>query len=225
MTNNKNEVVIRIQNLNKTVKKTKILININLEIEKGKIYGFVGHNGSGKSMLFKAICGLTKGETGTIEVNGKVIGKQIDFPSQTGSLIEHPGFLPHLSGFKNLKWLASIQKIIDDGQIKHAIRSVGLNPEDRRPVKKYSIGMLQRLGIAQAIMEQPQILILDEPMNGLDAEGVSTIRKLLLGLKNNGVTILLSSHISEDIKVLCDKVFLMERGTLREQEYIREESL
>lgn len=211
------QIVIRAENVNKTSKGAKILQAIHLELEKGKIYGFVGPNGSGKSMLFKALTGLTRVDSGTIEVLGEVLGKDVDFPSHTRALIEHPGFLPNLSGFKNLKWLASIQNVIDDAQIRQAIRLVGLDPEDRRPVKKYSLGMKQRLGIAQAIMEKPQILILDEPMNGLDIQGVKEIRNLLLGLKEEGVTILLSSHIPEDIDVLCDHVFQMDRGTLRPQ--------
>ncbi|MBE3553267.1 MAG: ATP-binding cassette domain-containing protein [Kyrpidia tusciae] len=207
--------VIRTQKVNKTSRGVRILQDIDLELEKGKIYGFVGPNGSGKSMLFKALTGLTKVDSGTIEVLGEVLGKNVDFPSHTRALIEHPGFLPGLSGFKNLKWLASIQNLIGDAEIREAIRLVGLDPQDRRPVKKYSLGMKQRLGIAQALMERPQILILDEPMNGLDTQGVKDIRNILLGLKEQGVTILLSSHIREDIDVLCDEVFRMDRGVLR----------
>ncbi|MEC4693408.1 MULTISPECIES: ATP-binding cassette domain-containing protein [Bacillus cereus group] len=211
---NDNTVVVQVEGFSKKIKGNNILTNINLDLYKGKIYGFVGHNGSGKSMLFKAICGLTKGETGTITVNGNILGEKTDFPDRTGALIEHPGFLQQLSGFTNLKWLASIQNKISNEQIINAIQLVGLDPNDKRAVKKYSLGMKQRLGIAQAIMENPDILILDEPMNGLDSQGVSSIRDLLLQLKNKGVTILLASHIQEDIKLLCDEVFIMNNGEI-----------
>ncbi|HDR4863113.1 MULTISPECIES: ATP-binding cassette domain-containing protein [Bacillus cereus group] len=211
---NDNTVVVQVEGFSKKIKGNNILTNINLNLYKAKIYGFVGHNGSGKSMLFKAICGLTKGETGTITVNGNILGEKTDFPDRTGALIEHPGFLQQLSGFTNLKWLASIQNKISNEQIINAIQLVGLDPNDKRAVKKYSLGMKQRLGIAQAIMENPDILILDEPMNGLDSQGVSSIRNLLLQLKNKGVTILLASHIQEDIKLLCDEVFIMNNGEI-----------
>ncbi|GGA23801.1 ATP-binding cassette domain-containing protein [Paenibacillus physcomitrellae] len=201
---------IKISNLNKSFKHEVILQNVSLEIEQGKITGFIGHNGSGKSVFFKLICGLLLPDTGSIEIFEKKLGKEMDFPEDSGAVIEHPGFLPDKSGFQNLKYLASIRRTITDEQIKKSMIDVGLDPENPKKVKGYSLGMKQRLAIAQAIMEKPKLLILDEPMNGLDKDGVSLIRDLLLKLKSEGVTILLSSHITEDIRVLCDKVYEFE---------------
>lgn len=206
--------IIDFENYTKEIKGTTILDNINIKIKKGDIYGFIGRNGSGKSMLFKAICGLIKATSGFVKVNGKVIGKEVDFPEDIGILIENPGFLEHISGFDNLKYLASIQNKINDEDIKKALEIVDLDLNDRRVVKKYSLGMKQRLGIAQAIMEKPSLIILDEPMNGLDKQGVEDIRNLIFDLKKKGVTILLASHNSEDIKFLCDKVYEIDRGRI-----------
>ena len=197
------------------VNKKQVLKDINFEFEKGKIYGIVGKNGSGKSMFFKAICGLINKTSGSI----KVLDNSIEngyFAKDVGIIIESPGFLPQYSAFNNLKILASINNKINDNDIINAISLVGLNPYDKKEVKKYSLGMKQKLGIAQAIMESPKILILDEPMNGLDHESINQIRKLLLEQKNNGVTILLASHNKDDITVLCDKIYNMNSGILTE---------
>jgi ABC-type multidrug transport system, ATPase component len=174
--------VVEIKALTKLINDIPILQNINVNFTSGNIYGLVGKNGSGKSMLFKAICGLINPTEGEIRVFNEVInyGK---FPKSTGVIIENPGFLPQYSAFKNLKILASINNIISDDDIKNVISSVGLNPNDNRPVKKFSLGMKQRLGIAQALMEKPRLLILDEPMNALDSEGVKLVRNILLELK------------------------------------------
>ncbi len=206
--------VIEIKNLTKVIKGQKVLDNVSIDIEGGKTYGFIGYNGSGKSMLFKAICGFVKANEGEIYIFGKRIGKDIDFPEKVGALIEHPGFLPDISGFENLKYLSEIQNIISDKEIKDALAKVGLNPEDKKKVKSYSLGMKQRLGIAQAIMESPEILILDEPLNGLDKDGVESIRNLLLNYKKEGRTILICSHNSEDINILCDYVYEMDKGKI-----------
>ncbi|GKX68216.1 ABC transporter ATP-binding protein [Inconstantimicrobium mannanitabidum] len=211
----KNNKVVEISNLTKDIKGTKVLSNINLNLESGKAYGIVGRNGSGKSMLFKAICGLINPTEGDIKVFDKPI-KNGSFPDSTGIIIENPGFLLQYSAFKNLKILASINNTISDEKIKDTITLVGLDPNDKKSVKKYSLGMKQRLGIAQALMEDPKLLILDEPMNGLDSEGVRQIRKLLLDLKCKSVTILLASHNSEDISEICDYVYTMENGVLSE---------
>src|SRR3712207_2181815 len=184
-----------------------------VNFEKGKIYGIVGTNGSGKSMMFKAICGLINSTKGEIKVFDEII-KDGSFPKSTGIIIENPGFLPQYSGFKNLKILASINNIVSNEDIKNVISLVGLEPNDKRAVKKYSLGMKQRLGIAQALMEKPKLLILDEPMNGLDEDGVKLIRDILLGLKKESVTILLASHNKEDISELCDEVYKMKKGVL-----------
>lgn len=204
---------IEINNLYKEINNIKILDNINVNFEIGKIYGIIGKNGSGKSMLFKAICGLINKTSGEIKVFNNTI-KNGDFPKDTGIIIESPGFLPQYSGFKNLKILASINNTISDEHIKEIISSVGLDPNDKRPVKKYSLGMKQKLGIAQALMEHPKLLILDEPMNALDSESVILIRSMLLNLKLESVTILLSSHNSEDISSLCDSVYKIDCGKL-----------
>lgn len=216
------ESIIYFENYNKVIKNTTILENINIKLEKGKIYGFVERNGSGKSMLFKGICGLIKATKGKVVVSGKEIGKDVDFPENIGVLIENPGFLEHVSGFNNLKYLADIQNKINNEQIVQALEIVELNPKDKRAVKKYSLGMKQRLGIAQAIMEDPEILILDEPMNGLDKQGVRNIRDLILELKDKGKTILLASHNSDDIELLCDKVYEIDRGRIESEKIMGE---
>lgn len=209
-----NNIVVDINNLNKKIGDKIILDNINMHLEKGMIYGIIGRNGSGKSMLFKAICGLIKPSSGEIFVFNKQIHNG-DLPEDLGLIIEKPGFLPQYSAFINLKILSAIKNIINDEQIKEVIELVGLSPEDKTPIKKYSLGMKQRLGIAQAIMENPRILILDEPMNGLDEEGVDLVRRLLLKMKANGVTILIASHNKDDIEMLCDKVYKISSGKLQ----------
>lgn len=208
--------VININNLSKTTREKKILDNINLQIESGKIYGIIGRNGSGKTMLFKAICGLIKPTSGELFVFDQAIHKG-NLPIDTGMIIENPRFLLQYSGMKNLKMLASINNVIDEEEIKRTIELVGLDPEDKTPVKKYSLGMKQRLGIAQAIMENPKLLILDEPMNSLDEDGVELIRSILLDLKKQSVTILIASHIKEDIETLCDEVYIMSKGKLEKK--------
>ncbi len=209
----RDEMAITVKNLYKQFNKETVLTNINLELEKGHIYGLVGRNGSGKSILFKCIVGLLNATSGQIIVNNKTIGKG-QLPEGMGVLLDKPGFLLHYTGFQNLKLLASINDKITDEEIKEAISIVGLNPASKQIVRKYSLGMKQRLGLAQAIMEKPDIIILDEPMNGLDEDGVEDIRELLLDLKRKGKTIFLSSHNSEDINRLCDTVFLIKNGQL-----------
>lgn len=192
-----------------------LLEHINLQMEDGHIYGLIGRNGSGKTVLMKCICGFMHPTEGVIQVENAVIGKDCDFPANTGIIIETPEFLPYHSGYQNLKMIADLRGEIGKTQIREAITKVGLNPDLRLPVSKYSLGMRQRLGIAQAIMENPSLLILDEPMNGLDEEGVQQIRDLLLQLKKQGKTILLASHSAEDIAILCDTTFRIEKGKLR----------
>jgi len=203
---------IEIRNLTKIIKGKVILDNINLELEEGKIYGFYGRNGSGKTMLFKAICGLIKPTSGEVIVFGKKIGKDISFPESVGVIIENVDLWEDLTGFQNLRLLASIKNIVTNDEIKNAIRRVGLDPEDKRPYKKYSLGMKQRLKIAQAIMEKPKLIVLDEPTNSLDEDGVKLVRQILLDEKERGATILLASHIKEDINLLCDCKFKVDSG-------------
>ncbi len=207
---------IKIDELNLILSKKMILNNVNIEFEKGKIHGLIGRNGSGKTMLMKCICGFVKPTSGTIFVDGKQIGKDCDFPDNVGIIIETPGFIPYYSGYKNLKLLADLNRKIGSDKIKKTMLKVGLDPDLKRHVKKYSLGMRQRLGLAQAIMENPDILILDEPMNGLDKDGVADMRKYLLELKEQGKTILIASHSSEDIEILCDTVCEMDKGVLTE---------
>lgn len=203
---------VEIRQLSKIIGGRTVLDNITIELETGKIFGFWGRNGSGKTMLFRAICGLIKPTHGEVRVFGKKIGSDISFPESLGLIIENVGFWDQWSGFQNLQFLAGIKKIIKDEDIRDALRAVGLDPDDKRPYKKYSLGMKQRLGIAQAIMEKPQLLVLDEPTNSLDEDGVKLIRKILLEEKKRGATILIASHIKEDINLLCDQKFIMDAG-------------
>lgn len=206
--------IISIENLTKKFGGVSALENVNLSIEKGKIYGIIGRNGSGKTVLFKLITGYLKPTGGRVVVNGKEIGKDTDFAENIGIIIENPGFLNGYTGFKNLAYLASIRNVIGKEEIRKSMEKVGLDPDSHKKVGKYSLGMKQRLGIAQAIMEDPEILILDEPMNGLDNQGVKDIRDLLMGLRKEGKTILLASHNKEDIEILCDEVYEMDQGRL-----------
>lgn len=208
------ETCIEVQNVVKRFRDQVVLKNVSISFEKGQIHGIVGRNGSGKTVLFKCICGLMHPEEGVIFVNGKRVGRDVDMPEGIGAIIEAPGFLPNYSGYKNLRFLANIRRKIGKEEILNVLKTVGLDPESRKHVGKYSLGMRQRLGIAQAIMEDPEILILDEPMNGLDNAGVQDIRALLLELKAQGKTILLASHNHEDIAALCDTVHEMDGGVL-----------
>lgn len=204
------EYIIEVSDAVKEFKDTTALNHVSVQFEKGKIHGIIGRNGSGKTVLFKCICGFMKLTSGKITVKG--IPVKPAAPQEIGVIIEEPGFIGSSSGYQNLKFLASIRNKITPDQVKETIKLVGLDPDSKKQVKKYSMGMRQRLGIAQAIMENPDILILDEPMNGLDNDGVQEIRALLLKLKEEGKTILLASHNKEDIAVLCDTVHEMDKG-------------
>ena len=206
--------MIKIENYTQKIKKDIILNDINLHLKENKIYGFVGRNGSGKSILFKGICGLLNISNGKIIIKGKEIGKDIDFYDNLGAVLDGAGFLPNLSSFDNLKLLASIRNKISDSDIKSALNKVGLDPNDKKKYKKYSLGMKQKLALAQAIMENPELLILDEPFNGLDSYSVKDIREMLIDYKKEGKTILISSHIKEDIDILCDEVYEWDRGNI-----------
>ena len=195
-----------------------ILKEVNLTLEQGRVYGIIGNNGSGKTVLMKCICGFLIPTTGLIQVFGSSIGQDVDFPESLGVIIETPGFLTNLTGRKNLEILAGMRRKICPAEIQQVLEKVGLDPALKKPVANYSLGMRQRLGIAQAIMEDPKLLILDEPFNGLDKHGVGEIRKLLLELKEEGKTILLASHNEEDIRILCDEVYEMDGGVLRKCE-------
>lgn len=209
---------IVIQNLTKTIKGTAVLDHISLQMENGTVYGLQGKNGSGKTMLMRAICGLILCEEGSIEIDGKVMGKEISFPESIGVLIENPAFLSNYTGFQNLQLLASIRRTAGEQQIRQALEDVGLNPNDKRKYRKYSLGMKQRLGIACAIMENPAIVVLDEPFNALDASGVEMIKRVILRLKESGTLVILACHDLEDLEFLSDKIFVMNGGKLCEKE-------
>lgn len=205
---------ISVRNLSKDFGQDRVLKCVTRDFESGKIHGIVGNNGSGKTVLMKCICGFLLPTEGTVIVNGRRVGKDVDFPPDLGVIIETPGFLPGVTGVKNLEILASLNKKIGLSEIADAIRRVGLDPHMKKPVGKYSLGMRQRLGIAQAIMEDPKLLILDEPLNGLDKHGVAEMRKLIKGLSAEGKTILLASHNQGDIDELCDTVCEMDAGVM-----------
>jgi ABC-2 type transport system ATP-binding protein len=208
------KVAISVQGVTKRFGEETVLRDVSHDFEEGKIHGIVGNNGSGKTVLMKCICGFLLPTRGRIFVHYKQVGKDCDFPDDIGIIIETPGFLPGLSGMKNLQILASLKRKIGDAVIRDTIRLVGLDPRMKKPVGKYSLGMRQRLGIAQAIMENPSLLILDEPLNGLDKSGVKDMRELIKGLRGAGKTILLASHNQSDIDELCDTVCEMDAGVL-----------
>ncbi|MDM5319550.1 ABC transporter ATP-binding protein [Bacillus altitudinis] len=207
--------IIELNAVTKLIRKQTVLEDINLSLAKGKIIGFVGHNGSGKTMLFRVIAGLVKPSAGEVIVSDQILHKQISFPKSISVLLEKPAFLEQYSGFDNLKFLADIQKRIDDQQIRQVIDSVGLNPDDKRSVKTYSLGMKQKLAIAQAIMEKPDIILLDEPMNGLDEDSVKNVYQLIKAENERGATVLLTSHHKKDIEELCHVVYKMNSGKIQ----------
>ena len=216
------DIAIRVEGVYKRFGTDTVLKDVSRSFERGRIHGIVGNNGSGKTVLMKCICGFLIPDGGSITVNGERVGVDVDFPRDMGLIIETPGFLPNVTGIKNLEILASLNKKIGLEEIAASIRRVGLDPLMKKPVGKYSLGMRQRLGIAQAIMEDPALLILDEPLNGLDKHGVTEMRQLIKGLKEQGKTILLASHNQGDIDELCDTVCEMDAGVMT---MIREESI
>lgn len=202
------------ENISKTKKNKIILDDINLELENGRIYGFVGRNGCGKTMLFRALSGLMHIDSGKITVDDKVLHKDFNVLENLGLIIENAGLYNEFSGYRNLKLLANINKKITDAEIRKALSDVGLDPNDKRVVRKYSLGMKQRLIIAQAIMEKPDIIMLDEPTNALDESGVKLIRDIILREKDRGALVLIASHNKEDIEILADQVFYMDNGKI-----------
>jgi len=222
---NMGKTYIEINNYKKIIKGNIILSDINLKLERGKVYGFKGKNGSGKTMLFRAISGLIRATEGEIIVDGKKIGSDICFPKNLGILIENPGFLPDFTGFKNLKYLAEINKKIDDNKIKSTLEAVGLDSEDKRKFKKYSLGMKQRLGVAQAVMENPDIIILDEPTNALDIDGVKLINKIILELRDQNKLILLSNHDKEEMEMVADEIYTIYEGKITEHVVLNREAI
>lgn len=207
-------VVIKLENINKSYKGIKVLNNINLEINSGKTIGIIGANGSGKSVLFKTICGFIAPDTGDVYIRGLKLGDKIDFPEDVGIFINEPGYMSLFTGFMNLKFLADINKKIDINKIRSTMIKVGLDPDNDVKVKDYSLGMKQKLGIAQAIMEEQDILILDEPFNALDYKTYDDIKSIIKSLQDEGKTILLTSHNFNDIDQLCDDIYIINNGEL-----------
>ena len=205
---------IVIQNLSKTIKKNVVIQDISMELQSGTVYGFKGVNGSGKTMLMRLICGLIRPTQGEVSINGKVLGKDLSFPESVGVFLENPAFLGSYSGFQNLKLLASIKSVADDEAIRSALSRVGLRPDDHKKYRKYSLGMKQRLGIAAAIMERPDIVILDEPTNSLDADGVNLVKSVIKDEKKRGALVIISCHDAELLQDLSDETFLLEQGRL-----------
>ena len=205
---------IKVKNLSKKLSNNIVLDDINIDLCSGKIYGFVGKNGSGKTMLMRAICGLILPTSGCVEIDGKVIGKDISFPEGVGALIENPGFISSYSGFKNLKTLAQIKNEISDDDIISILEQVGLDPYNKKSFRKYSLGMKQKLGIAGAMMENPKLLILDEPFNGLDEESVDKVRQLIMERRGKDSLTIISCHDSDEIDKICDEIITIKLGKI-----------
>lgn len=205
---------IKVNNLSKKLSNNIVLDDINIDLCSGKIYGFVGKNGSGKTMLMRAICGLILPTSGCVEIDGKVIGKDISFPESVGALIENPGFISSYSGFKNLKTLAQIKNEISDDDIISILEQVGLDPYNKKSFRKYSLGMKQKLGIAGAMMENPKLLILDEPFNGLDEESVDKVRQLIMERRGKDSLTIISCHDSDEIDKICDEIITIKLGKI-----------
>ena len=206
---------IEIKKVSKKFKNIEVLKNVSMTLESGHIYGFTGHNGSGKTVLLKLICAFLEPTTGEILFDGKNVIKENSFPPSTRALIEKPNFLSDLTGYENLELLARIQNIIGEKEIEDTLKKVGLEEDKDKLYYKYSLGMKQKLGIAQVLMEDPEILILDEPFNGLDENSIKNIRKILLKEKEKGKLIILATHDKEDIKVLCDEIYKFNDGTIK----------
>lgn len=208
--------------VSKKIRKKEILSDINLHLQSGNVYGFVGRNGSGKTMLFRALSGLMKVDSGEVRLDDKILRKDIDILPNLGIVLENAGLYPEFTGFDNLEMLAKINEKIGKGEIETAIQRVGLDPSDKRSYRKYSLGMKQRIVLAQAIMERPDIIMLDEPTNALDEFGVEEIRQVILEEKKRGALILVASHNKEDIRILADQVFYMEQGHLTDRGHFSE---
>lgn len=205
-----------VENVSKKFNRQLVLDNINLELTSGHIYGLAGINGSGKTVLMKCICGLSTPTSGRILIDDKQVGKDIDFPESIGALIESPGFIEHYSAYDNMQSLASIRKKTGKEEIKSLLEKVGLNPDEKKRVKKYSLGMRQKLGIAMALLDNPDIVILDEPFNALDKKSVLNVKNIILGLKSDNRLVILSSHDGKLLEEVTDKIYEIEEGKIIE---------
>ena len=206
---------MELTDISKSIGKTTILHDINLRIEGGKVYGLRGKNGCGKTMLMRVMSGLIRPTTGTVIINDKELWKDMTFPDSIGVLIENPSFIDGYTGYKNLKMLADIKGVIGEKEVKEALLKVGLDPEDKRKYRKYSLGMKQKLGIACAFMEHPDIVIMDEPINAIDEKGVELVRNIMNELRKEGKIIIIACHDAEEMDLLADEIFVMEEGTIK----------
>lgn len=206
--------MIKVNSVTKTIKNQKVLDNVSISFESGKIYGLRGKNGAGKTMLLRAIAGLININEGTIEIDGKLLHKDMDFPESVGILIENSNLLDEFTAMKNLTLLSKIKKKVGEKEIREVIERVGLNPNDKKTVRKFSLGMKQRLAIAQAVFEQPDILLLDEPTNAIDDDGVNVVKRIILEERERGAVIIIASHDLEELQEIADEIFTMKAGKL-----------
>lgn len=211
---------IEFHNITKIIKGSVVLDDVSVRFESGKVYGLKGKNGSGKTMLMRAVCGFILTTTGTIDINGEILGKDITFPRSIGALIENPAFIGNETGFQNLATLASIQSRIDKQKIREAMENIGLNPDDARKYRKYSLGMKQKLGIACAVMEEPDIILLDEPINAIDEKGVQQVQTIIQQAKKRGALILVACHDREELEFLSDEIYEIESGKIMGHEVL-----
>lgn len=210
--------MVELRHVTKILKGKKVLDDICCTFTEGQVYGLMGINGSGKTMLMRAICGLITPTSGKVVINGKALGKELSFPESLGALIENPAFIDFYTGFENLQLIAKIKKVVSASQINDTLQKVGLEPGDKRKYKKYSLGMKQRLGIAAAIMELPDIVIFDEPLNALDEEGVKCFRNIIAELKEHGSIIILACHDRDELLFLSDHIYKIDQGRISTQE-------
>lgn len=213
-------MIIRCENVGKTIRGVEVLRDISITMESGKVYGFWGKNGCGKTMLMRVISGLIRPTTGKVFFDDKVLWKDISFPESMGIMIENPAFLNEYTGYDNLKILASIKERIGEREIRQTLTDVGLDPDDKRKYRKYSLGMKQRLGVACAVMEKPAVVILDEPINALDESGVELVRKLFTRLKECGSLVIVACHDREEMNILADEIFVMGEGRIERKEEV-----
>lgn len=205
---------IRLKNVTKKIKQDILLDHISLEFRGGKVYGLQGKNGSGKTMLMRAVCGLITLSDGEIDIDGEILHKDISFPRSIGALLENPAFLNGYTGLENLKLLADIQGGIEEKELRDCLAKVGLDADDKRVYRKYSLGMKQKLGIAAAVMGSPDIVILDEPINAIDEAGVEKVREILRGLKEKGSVIIVACHDREELELLSDEIIKISKGRI-----------
>lgn len=205
---------IEIKNYTKTIKDSTVLDNINITFESGRIYGLKGKNGSGKTMLMRAVCGLIKPTSGQVVIENEVLGKDISFPRSIGVLIENPSFLASETGFSNLRMLADLGEGVSDKDIEDTLLELGLNPKEKKSYKKYSLGMKQKLGIAAAVMEHPDIIILDEPINALDQDSVEAVKNMIIRERDRGAVIILACHDTEELEYLADEIICIQDGKI-----------